>query len=203
MSGQRSRGGRQGNVFALRLPPAVRERLEALCSSDAGPRKLGPWLVWRALGSAGPGTVIPELGQYREVKVWGGLPCTEFSLAKNGHERDFVAGLETVNACLRLVLQTKPRWWALENPVGLLGRWLGRPTLVFEPHHYGDPWSKRTALWGEFNAELKQGPFVQAIDGGGPLCSVCFPDDPRVCSISDHRAVTPAGFARAFFEANP
>ncbi len=140
-----------------------------------------------------------------DVKVWGVLaapPCTEFSLAKNGHERDFQEGLSTVNACMRLVLTTRPRWWALENPVGLLGRWLGRPRLVFNPCDFGDPWTKRTALWGDFGEPVR-GPFVQAIDGGGPLCSVCHPDDPRVCDLAEHRAMTPAGFARAFFEANP
>jgi hypothetical protein len=298
VKGQRSRGRRQGNVFALRLEPAKREQLEAQCAADSGPKKLGPWLVWRAslgLGTTFPGSVLPELAPisgstsaaagvgttgargaragttspagyypaaarsvledlaklgseppiserlildlcagsgawsepYRaagypvvrvtlpgndvrtycppDVKVWGVLaapPCTEFSLAKNGHERDFLEGLSTVNACMRLILTARPRWWALENPVGLLGRWLGRPRFVFQPCDFGDPWTKRTALWGDFDQPVA-GPHVQAIDGGGPLCAVCHPDDPRVCDSAEHRAVTPAGFARAFFEANP
>lgn len=52
-------------------------------------------------------------------------------------------------------------------------------------------------------AEPVRGPFVQPIAGGGPLCVVCHPDSPSVCSVASHRAVTPPGFARAFFEANP
>jgi hypothetical protein len=138
-------------------------------------------------------------------QVWGVLaapPCTEFSLAKNGHARDFVEGLSCVNAALRIVWTARPRWWALENPVGLLGRWLGKPHDVFEPCDFGDPWSKRTALWGEFQRPTR-GPRVQAVTGGGPLCVECHPDDPRCCSLAEHRAVTPPGFARAFFEANP
>lgn len=138
-------------------------------------------------------------------KVWGVLaapPCTEFSLAKNGHARDLAAGLSVVDACLRLVMLSRPRWWALENPVGLLGRFLGRPLDVFEPYEFGDAWSKRTALWGSF-CRPRRGPRVVPLDGGGPICEVCFPDDPRSCSIADHRAVTPPGFARAFLEANP
>jgi hypothetical protein len=141
--------------------------------------------------------------------VWGVLaapPCTEFSLAKNGHEhgltRDFVEGMACVNACVRIVQQARPQWWALENPVGLLSRWLGRPSLVFEPYEFGDPWSKATALWGSFAPPVK-GPHVQPIDGGGPLCTLCFPNDPRTCNSADHRAITPGGFARAFYEANP
>lgn len=142
--------------------------------------------------------------------IWGIVaapPCTEFSLAKNGAlargaRRDFVGGMNTVNACMRLVLQAKPRWWALENPVGLLARWLGTPSFVFEPYQFGDPWSKRTALWGTFERPAL-GPHVRPIAGGGPICTLCHPDAPRTCSLAEHRAITPPGFVRAFFEANP
>lgn len=125
--------------------------------------------------------------------VWGVLaapPCTEFSIAKNGQTRDFVDGMACVNACMRIVLQCRPRWWALENPTGLLGNWLGTPRDVFEPCDFGDPWTKRTALWGEF-ALPARGPFV------APTGSAM---DRRDAAA---RAVTPPGFARAFFEANP
>jgi len=257
--GQQSRGRRQGNVFAVRIPPDQRVQLEALCAAD-GARSLGPWLIGKALGSAPPGPVLPRrrgtaaarAGNARSIEppiaerlvldlcagsgswsepykragyrvrritlprddvrtfvppagVWGVLaapPCTEFSLAKNGHQRDFLAGLECVNACMRIVLTAAPRWWALENPVGLLGRWLGEPRDVFEPFDFGDAWSKRTALWGSFTRP-QRGPRVRPIDGGGPICAVCHPDNPRVCSLAEHRAVTAPGFARAFFEANP
>jgi hypothetical protein len=140
--------------------------------------------------------------------VWGVLaapPCDQFSLARNGHAtpRDFVRGMEVVNACLRIVHQAQPRWWALENPVGLLSRWLGTPTDVFEPCDFGDPWTKRTALWGSFRLP-KRGPFVRPL-GGGPLCTLCDPARRRStwCSVAAHRAKTAPGFARAFCEANP
>ena len=140
--------------------------------------------------------------------VWGILaapPCDQFSLARNGHgsPRDFVAGMACVNACLRIVQQACPRWWALENPVGLLSRFLGTSRDVFEPCDFGDPWTKRTALWGDFTTP-KRGPYV-APAGGGPLCTTCDPARRRNtwCSNSAHRAITPAGFARAFFKANP
>jgi len=128
--------------------------------------------------------------------VWGVLaapPCTEFSLVRNGatKPRDFVEGMACVNACLRIVLQTRPRWWALENPVGKLSMWLGTPRDVFEPCDFGDPWTKRTAIWGDF-ALPRRGPFVRPI--AGKL---------RLAQTPADRAVTPEGFARAFFEANP
>lgn len=144
-------------------------------------------------------------------EVWGVLaapPCTQFSLARNGHpqlERDFIEGMACINACVRIVHQVRAslRWWALENPVGHLGEFLGTPRDVFEPCDFGDPWTKRTALWGDFALPLR-GPFVAPL-GGGPLCTICDPERRTTtwCSSAAHRAVTPAGFARAFFEANP
>lgn len=126
-------------------------------------------------------------------RVWGVLaapPCTEFSRAKRG-ERDFVEGMACVNACLRIVLQAKPNWWALENPVGKLALWLGRPRDVFNPCDFGDPWTKLTALWGEFSRP-ERGPFVRPAAGKLALAHDAV-----------ERSRTPHGFARAFFEANP
>jgi site-specific DNA-cytosine methylase len=140
--------------------------------------------------------------------VWGVLaapPCDQFSLARNGSEtpRDFVRGMETVNACLRVIYQCRPKWWALENPVGLLSKWLGTPRDAFEPCDFGDPWTKRTALWGDFRLP-RRGPYVTPL-GGGPFCLECDPERRLTtwCNRPAHRAVTPAGFAGAFFRANP
>jgi hypothetical protein len=108
-----------------------------------------------------------------------------------------------VNACMRIIAQVSPRWWALENPAGLLSRYLGTPRDAWEPCDFGDPWTKRTAIWGEYSIP-KRGPYVQPL-GGGPLCRVCDPERRRTtwCNNAGHRAVTPPGFARAFFAANP
>lgn len=132
-------------------------------------------------------------------------PCDQFSIARNGCDtpRDFVRGLETVSACMRVVLTCRPKWWALENPTGMLSRWLGTPRDVFEPCDFGDPWTKQTALWGDFTIPTR-GPFVSPL-GSGPICTVCDPSKRATtqCNNAAHRAVTPQGFARAFFEANP
>lgn len=134
-------------------------------------------------------TYIPPAG------VWGVLaapPCTEFSLARNGRPHDppdFLAGMEVVNACMRIVLQAAPVWWALENPTGYLSRFLGTPRDVWEPYHFGDPWTKRTAIWGDFDLP-RRGPFVT------PTGSAM--DRPTAAA----RAITPPGFARAFAAAN-
>jgi hypothetical protein len=129
-------------------------------------------------------------------RVWGVLaapPCNEFTLARNGggRARDYPKGMECVNACLRIIQQVRPRWWALENPVGKLSIWLGTPRDVFEPCDFGDPWTKRTALWGDFVIP-RRGAHVRPARGAT-----------SIHSSSKERARTPPGFARAFFAANP
>ena len=62
--------------------------------------------------------------QYAGQEVDGILaapPCTVFAVAGNRWKRsqmEMVGGLSVVDACLRMVLLYKPRFWCLENPVG-------------------------------------------------------------------------------------
>ena len=57
-----------------------------------------------------------------------------------------------VNHCLRIIDITKPKFWVLENPFnGKLKDILGKPKAVYQPWEYGSPWTKKTALWGDFN----------------------------------------------------
>lgn len=45
---------------------------------------------------------------------------------------------------------------ALESAVGKMRRYLGDPTLIFDPCDYGDPYKKkRTLLWGRFTLPAK------------------------------------------------
>jgi hypothetical protein len=125
-------------------------------------------------------------------------PCTVF--ASSGArwprtEAQMIEALSVVDACLRAVVIYKPRWWALENPVGKLTRYLGKAAMYFDPCDYGDPYTKRTALWGEFNRpELNP---VEPVKKS-PIHYMS-PGPERAA----RRSVTPSGFARAFFEANP
>jgi len=80
-------------------------------------------------------------------------PCTHFAVsgarwwAEKG-EAALLEGLAVVDACLRIVVALRPQWWCLENPVGRLRRYLGEPRMTFNPCDYGDPYTKRTLLWG-------------------------------------------------------
>lgn len=130
-------------------------------------------------------------------------PCTH--LARSGArwwrgkgESALLESMSIVDACLRIILVSNPVWWALENPVGRISKYLGEPHLKFDPYHYGDPWTKRTWVWGRFNiparapVEPVQGDRTSSI---GPTKSYF--------DRSARRSITPSGFARAFFESNP
>ena len=81
-------------------------------------------------------------------------PCTEFSVLNcvaENRERHFDVGLVVVEACLKIISECKPKFWALENPVGHLRKYLGKPTFTFQPWQFGDPWTKHTDIWGNFN----------------------------------------------------
>lgn len=105
--------------------------------------------------------------------------------------------LSVADACLRVVWAQRRtlKWWALENPVGRLSRFLGKPVATFNPCDYGDPYTKRTCLWGHF-AEPTRNP-VEPTEGS--KMHRLPPSEERWRL----RSMTPPGFARAFFAANP
>jgi len=80
--------------------------------------------------------------------------CTEFSFAKWANNRgkgDHEKGMIIVKHCLRIIKKSKPKFWVIENPdSGKLKDFLGKPDFSYEPWQFGDPWTKGTALWGEF-----------------------------------------------------
>lgn len=79
--------------------------------------------------------------------------CTEFSTAKGfDKDCDMEKGMIMVNHCLRIIKEANPKWYAIENPAnGRLKDELGKPDFVYQPWQFGSPWTKRTALWGNFN----------------------------------------------------
>ena len=117
-------------------------------------------------------------------------------------DKELIEGLSIVDACLRLVAVCRPVWWALENPPGRLDKYLGQPSLSFHPHHFGDPYTKHTYLWGQFT-EPKRSP-VEPEEYPDHLPPGRRDRTSRVSSSwRNERAQTPPGFARAFFESNP
>lgn len=136
-------------------------------------------------------------------------PCTHFAgsgarwWASKG-EAAVLEGLALIDACCRIVLAHRPQWWVLENPVGRLYRWLGKPRMTFNPNEYGgylsppgDAYTKRTCLWGDFTPPIKkpvpptEGSKMWKLYGG------------KSDNTKEKRSETPKGFAQAFFESNP
>ncbi len=127
-------------------------------------------------------------------------PCTHLSGSgarwwEGKGEEALLEALSVVDACLRVIQVCRPQWWALENPVGRLSRYLGKPAMYFNPCDYGDPYTKKTCLWGNFTPPVKNP--VEPTEGSKLHRLPPGPDRWRL------RSVTPAGFAKAFFEANP
>jgi len=126
-------------------------------------------------------------------------PCTHLAGSgarwwrEKGDEALFEA-LSIVDACIRIILLSKPKFWCLENPVGRLSKILGKPKFYFHPYEYGNPYTKKTCLWGEFNIPLKTP--VEPTEGGKIWRMP--PSEDRTIK----RSITPSGFAEAFFEAN-
>jgi hypothetical protein len=136
-------------------------------------------------------------------------PCTEFSFAKHYHGKgnythDFKEGLSIVDACFRLIVLCNPEWWALENPKGYLRRFLGNPQLTFDPWQYGDLYQKKTDLWGRFTLPetiIKEKP-KDLIKFSLLKSKEIRPEMYGKLSRTERRAMTPQGFAQAFFTAN-
>lgn len=96
--------------------------------------------------------------------------------------------------CLRIIYETNPVFWVIENPVGKMKGFLGEPVYKFNPHDHGDPYTKKTYLWGRFNVPKKDR--VLCLNKNFIHHEPEGPDRPK------HRAITPPGFAQAFFDAN-
>jgi hypothetical protein len=107
------------------------------------------------------------------------------------------SALKTVKACLAIIDILKPKWWALENPPGRLQKFIGPCAWTFVACDYGDPWLKKTCIWGTAQkpeptdvVDPAKINFLGRVGGASE-------------STKRQRSVTPAGFAKAFAARNP
>ena len=151
--------------------------------------------------------------------------CTEFSFAKyanNGGIGNHEKGLFLVRHCQRIIAECNPTWWAIENPAtGRLKDFLGKPEFTYEPWHFGDPWTKKTALWGKFNKPVRlfekwdDVPKIPELyirpNRGKPSLAFLHKsaikhirafDGIEVADDMSFRSLCSQGFAKAFFEVN-
>ena len=154
--------------------------------------------------------------------------CTEFSTADYARVCDTNKGMFLVNHCLRIIEDAKSRgglkFHVMENPArGTLHKFIGKPKHKYQPYEYSSPWSKHTALWGEFNmppkittwATVTKNPNLY-VRPGRPKPSLALFHKSAIDVIpewqwakdyikcdADIRSMCSDGFAREFYKANP
>jgi hypothetical protein len=141
-------------------------------------------------------------------------PCDQFSFAKTtGKPRDLKDAWSIVRACLDIVAKcnhitnayaktTTLKFWCLENPHGLLKRFLGKPCYEFNPYDFGDDYKKNTHLWGWFNFPIKNPIECNAVKFDRMKSKDIHPEYFGTYDRKTRRAMTPQGFANAFYEVN-
>lgn len=170
-------------------------------------------------------TIEEEIAEGRSiVGILAAPPCTSFAVSgtqwwKSQHDiadkamvkkkyglwaaEYFDTPLDYANTLVAvtklIVEQADPElFYVAENPIGRIQTQNGLPdpALSFDPHNFGNPYTKRTQLWGEFNTalptanvEATQGSLIHKLRGD-------------VEEDKAKRSETPEGFAYAFFMAN-
>lgn len=160
-------------------------------------------------------------GGFRVNGLLAAPPCTDFSSSGaqywgakksqpaqymnewTGLKFDSTTELSTglVLATLFIIELTQPDFWAIENPVGRLNTLV--PELVpfgpryFQPHQYGDPYTKKTGLWGTFNMPKITQPALNLFG-----TSEIMKYGGKSAKTKEMRSITPKGFAQAFYNFN-
>jgi hypothetical protein len=167
--------------------------------------------------------VLDQIAEHGAVSVYGILAapvCTDFSASgawcwkkketqpagyNNPKTIDFDNTVEhsifMVLATLEIIERLNPVFYAIENPVGRIAKLVPEigKAWYFQPYEFGDPYTKKTGIYGKFNKPVKtpvepikyceQGSWTQKLGGKSERTKAL-------------RSVTPPGFAKAFFEAN-
>jgi site-specific DNA-cytosine methylase len=170
---------------------------------------------------------ITEICKVKDIYgIFAAPPCTEFSIAKNGSKRnrDFAKGMQVVKDCMYIIWECRQygeygnlHFWALENPKGYLRQFLGRPHFTYEQWQYGGDKRKATDIWGYFHepaptvihipdglkghdlSHSKQWQKIEVPEAHKEYFLSIKNYDERRAAL---RAITPEGFAKAFFRAN-
>lgn len=136
-------------------------------------------------------------------------PCTHLAgsgarwWAEKGEEA-LLEALSCVDSVFRMVQLYKPKFWAIENPVGRLVKYIGKPKFYFNPFEFAghienwedEAYSKKTCLWGEFSEPEKN---IKPNIHGSKMWAKYGGKSDRTKTL---RSKTPLGFAKAFVRAN-
>jgi len=139
--------------------------------------------------------------------ILAACPCTDFAVSGARHfaakdaDGRTEASKELVFQTMRTIEYFRPwGFWALENPVGRIGRLTGLPPwrLGFDPNHFGEDYTKKTLIWGDFNAASM--PVANAEPTAGSKMHQKYGG--KSLKTKNSRSGTPEGFAYSFFMGN-
>jgi len=126
-----------------------------------------------------------------------GINLVEQSLQDASQVEIWRISFETMLGSVELAKEALTAATAHSFANGKLRKWIGEPTMSFNPCDYGDPYKKRTLLWGNFNTNLNKNPVEPIIPS--PLHQNLGGKSEKTKEL---RSMTPQGFANAFFQAN-
>ncbi len=142
-------------------------------------------------------------------------PCNCFSIASvyrhwdNGKPRESTKkAIQLVKNGMKEIQRLKPKYWIMENPMGMLRKAIGKPTSTIRQSDFGSPHKKLTDLWGNVPFKMRpvMGNWLKAPRGdhrfsiqGRPWSSV--EETIKGPNRSALRAKLPYGFSEALYEA--
>lgn len=159
---------------------------------------------------------------YQPFGLLGAPPCTRYTVSSNRHRAEsrtkiievdkgwFMTEMEMYNlltSCYETIREYMERiggrplqFHALENPIGVIETecpWIKEYPVKwkFDPCDFGDPYTKKTVLWGDYKIPQYKTPTLFVIP---EYIHNMAPGPDR----SAKRSVTPKGFAQAFYQAN-
>jgi hypothetical protein len=148
------------------------------------------------------------LPPYNEVQILFAFPpCTDVAVSGARWFKDkglggLIHALELFDSAVRLAEWTRAPY-LIENPVSTVATYWRKPDYIFNPCDYGgylrppgDGYTKKTCLWTGNGFQMPPRRQVPALDGSRMHRLQPSENRARI------RSVTPAGFARAVFEAN-
>ncbi len=139
--------------------------------------------------------------------ILAAVPCTAYALsgARWWPQKDSDGTTDYFDAITRRTLEIidyfRPglKFWVIENPIGRIASRVPElkkyRLLTFNPCEFGDPYTKKTVLYGEFRPWLTRRPVMPT--EGSKMHKI--PPGPNRASL---RSETPMGFAYSFFNAN-
>jgi hypothetical protein len=97
------------------------------------------------------------------------VSCTDFAVsgarwfAEKDAKGDTAQSVELVWQTLRIIDICMPDFWCIENPISRIHTFVpevGKPKMYFNPCDFGEPYTKKTALYGQFNTSLQITPVL-------------------------------------------